>query len=146
MPGIDRGAESQCLFLIGRMVQQVLEFSLGDRLAAEQIGSGVESESPVVEQRPPRERHAVRVDPRRRQADHRVAWTRGAAVDDRVELDHAERRPDQVEAVRRRVAAQHLRTWQTSPPGISTPACAAPTASPRPIASSSDGSACSTAM
>ena len=55
-------------------------------------GPRVERQPGFVEQHPPGQRQAVGVHARRRQPDQRVARGAGAAVDDGVERDRAERR------------------------------------------------------
>ena len=62
-----------------------------------------------MQQRPPREREPVRVHARRGQPDQRIPGPALRPVDDRVQSNSPERRPDEVEAVRRGMAADHLR-------------------------------------
>ena len=84
-----------------------LEQRVGDRGAAERRRAVVEREA--ASSSAPRQRVAVGVQAARRQADERVARRRSLAGDDRVERDGAEAGGAEVEAVRRRVAADQLR-------------------------------------
>ncbi len=49
------------------------------------------------------------MDARSGQADQSIAWSHERTVDDRIECHNAERRADQIESVRRGVAAKDLR-------------------------------------
>ena len=71
-------------------------------------GPVVERESILLEQYAPRQRVAVGVQARGRDADERVARGDVVAGDDVVELDGPDARRAQVEAVRRRVAPDEL--------------------------------------
>ena len=85
-----------------------LEQRVGDARAAELGRAVVERQAALVEQRAARERVAVGVQAARREADERVAGRDGVAGHDRVERDGADRGAAEVEAVRRRVAADEL--------------------------------------